>query len=291
MTLGEKIRSLRQAQGITQSALCGDVVTRNMLSRIENGAALPSLFTLSHLAKALGVSAGYFLEEGDDPLPYRKLSALPAVKRLYEKKRYAECLALSAALKGDDEVALIVSECLFALGRELYDKGELASAEKFFEETIETAKGCLYDLSHLEERAAGYRNAIARARTEKLPDFLPPKGEPYSETVEYHLYLYMLHVTKNARYDLAAGIYDTMKFSNTLYKKHISARLSMAAHNNSRAVTLLGDLLRDCGQEGDPLFRLALLTDMENASHLAGNFEQAYRCLVQKNALLSAFER
>ena len=292
MTLGEKVRTLRLARGITQSSLCGDVITRNMLSRIENDAALPSLPTLRHLAEELGVSAGYFLEEEEDPLPYRKLTTLPAVKKLYRKKRYAECLALTASLKGDDEAALISAECLFGLGLEFFRREHFASAENFFRQAVETAESCLYDLSALTERAESYRQAIARARAEKLPDFLPPRDAPFSETAEYYLYAYMLHVTKTVRYDLAAGIYDTMKFQNTLYKKHINARLSMAARNNSRAVTLLGELLTSSTEEHtDPLFRLNVLIDMENASQLAGNYEQAYKCLVQKNALLAGFEK
>ena len=36
--IGERIRAIRQRKGITQAELVGDSVTRNMLSRIENGA-------------------------------------------------------------------------------------------------------------------------------------------------------------------------------------------------------------------------------------------------------------
>ena len=40
MELGEKIRQARLEAGLSQRALCGDVITRNMLSQIET--ALPS---------------------------------------------------------------------------------------------------------------------------------------------------------------------------------------------------------------------------------------------------------
>ena len=37
MELGEKLRLARLEAGLSQRALCGDEITRNMLSRIENG--------------------------------------------------------------------------------------------------------------------------------------------------------------------------------------------------------------------------------------------------------------
>ena len=46
MELGNKIRTLRKKQNMTQSELAGEHITRNMLSKIENGEALPSLDTL-----------------------------------------------------------------------------------------------------------------------------------------------------------------------------------------------------------------------------------------------------
>ena len=43
MTLGEKIKQARQEAGLSQRQLCGDAITRNMLSQIENGSARPSM--------------------------------------------------------------------------------------------------------------------------------------------------------------------------------------------------------------------------------------------------------
>lgn len=63
MTLGEKIKSARLAAGLSQRQLCGDTITRNMLSQIENGTARPSMDTLSHFARQLGKPISWFLEE------------------------------------------------------------------------------------------------------------------------------------------------------------------------------------------------------------------------------------
>ena len=63
MTLGEKIKQARLEAGLSQRQLCGEEVTRNMLSQIENGAAKPSMATLSYFAARLGKPVSYFLEE------------------------------------------------------------------------------------------------------------------------------------------------------------------------------------------------------------------------------------
>ena len=63
MELGEKLRQARLEAGLSQRELCGDVITRNMLSQIENGAVSPSIATLRHLAQRLGRPMGYFLDE------------------------------------------------------------------------------------------------------------------------------------------------------------------------------------------------------------------------------------
>lgn len=63
MELGERLRQARLEAGLTQRALCGEAITRNMLSQIENGSAKPSMDTLRYLASRLGKPLSYFLDE------------------------------------------------------------------------------------------------------------------------------------------------------------------------------------------------------------------------------------
>ena len=64
MELGEKLRKARLEAGLSQRQLCEGIITRNMLSQIENGSAKPSMDTLRILAARLHKTVGYFLEEG-----------------------------------------------------------------------------------------------------------------------------------------------------------------------------------------------------------------------------------
>lgn len=63
MDLGKRIKQARLDAGLSQRQLCGDVITRNMLSQIENCSAKPSMDTLGYLASQLGKPISYFLEE------------------------------------------------------------------------------------------------------------------------------------------------------------------------------------------------------------------------------------
>ena len=77
MALGEKIRRLRVERGLSQRQLCGDQITRNMLSQIENGSARPSMETLRYLAAQLGKPVGFFLDEAPE-VPYNQAVLLQA---------------------------------------------------------------------------------------------------------------------------------------------------------------------------------------------------------------------
>ena len=65
MSLGQRIREVRLGKKLTQNDVVGDYMTRNMLSKIENGSATPSVRTLEFLAVALDVPISYFLDGGD----------------------------------------------------------------------------------------------------------------------------------------------------------------------------------------------------------------------------------
>ncbi len=80
MELGARLRQERLAKGLSQRQLCGDVITRNMLSQIENGTARPSMDTLLYLAAKLEKPVSYFLGGQTEK---------PAAERLIRQARAA----------------------------------------------------------------------------------------------------------------------------------------------------------------------------------------------------------
>lgn len=75
MDLSQKLKQARLDAGLSQKALCGDRITRNMLSQIENGSARPSMDTLRYLAGQLGKSLSFFLDEDAVTSPNQALMA------------------------------------------------------------------------------------------------------------------------------------------------------------------------------------------------------------------------
>ena len=69
MELGQRLKQARQEAGLSQRQLCGDTITRNMLSQIENGSARPSMDSLAYFAQRLGKPISFFLEESPIELP------------------------------------------------------------------------------------------------------------------------------------------------------------------------------------------------------------------------------
>lgn len=95
MELGKRLRQARLEMGMSQRQLCGEMITRNMLSQIENGVARPSMDTLRYLAERLGRPVSYFLEEGAVSSPNR--SVMDRVRLAFVQKD------LGTALKGLEE--------------------------------------------------------------------------------------------------------------------------------------------------------------------------------------------
>lgn len=131
MELGQRIREARLAAGLSQKALCGDTITRNMLSLIESGKAKPSMQTLRYLAEQLGKPISYFLEEDAILSPNQQFMA--AAKQAFSEKRYKDCLnALSGYTPDgifDDEAMLLqdlslleLAEAALADHRHIYAK-------------------------------------------------------------------------------------------------------------------------------------------------------------------------
>jgi len=102
MELGQKLRQARLEAGLSQRQLCGEQITRNMLSQIENGAARPSMKTLQYLAARLGKSVSYFLEETAVVSPNQQVMA--SARRHYDDGAYAEAALTLTLYREPDPV-------------------------------------------------------------------------------------------------------------------------------------------------------------------------------------------
>ena len=155
MELGEKILLARKEAGLSQRQLCGEEITRNMLSQIEHGSAKPSMKTLQYLASRLEKPISYFLEEDSVLLPNQK--AMFAAREAFQKKAWAEALEALNHWQGPNEVfdpqrQLLESLSLLALAEEAIGEGRYPYARELLERAGERTKDPAYPLKELEHR-------------------------------------------------------------------------------------------------------------------------------------------
>lgn len=141
MTLGEKLLQARQEAGFSQRQLCGDVITRNMLSQIEHGTAKPSMETLRYLAARLEKPVSYFLEEDAALSPNQAL--MEQARSSWESGAYAEGWLVLKAFRHPDPLlewewnhlsmlsAMAAAKAALQDGKPLYARQLLEEAEQF----------------------------------------------------------------------------------------------------------------------------------------------------------------
>src|SRR5256885_10530867 len=84
LRLGERLRQLRVAAGLTQSELAGDRFSKEYVSQIERGKTRPTAGTIEWLADRLGVDAGFLASGVATDERARPQGALSRAEALYE---------------------------------------------------------------------------------------------------------------------------------------------------------------------------------------------------------------
>ncbi len=90
MRLGDRLRQLRSAAGMTQSDLAGDRFSKEYVSQIERGKTRPTRETIEWLAAQLGVDAGFLTSGVASDERGRIEGALARAEALYEASEDGE---------------------------------------------------------------------------------------------------------------------------------------------------------------------------------------------------------
>src|SRR6266498_2475891 len=93
LRLGERLRQLRVAAGMTQTELAGDRFSKEYVSQIERGKTRPTGETIQWLAERLGVDASFLAHGVSADERGRVDSALARADALLEARRNDEALA------------------------------------------------------------------------------------------------------------------------------------------------------------------------------------------------------
>lgn len=151
--LGQRLKEARMEAGLSQRQLCGDVITRNMLSQIESGKARPSMPTLQYLAQVLGKPVSWFLDELPEQPP---VDPTPEQAReCYAKGQYQQCLELldscqQTAQGMEAELWLLRALCQIALAQQAVAENKIYYARSLLEKTALAGKHTPYYTPQLE---------------------------------------------------------------------------------------------------------------------------------------------
>ena len=180
MELGEKLRTARLEAGLSQRQLCGEEITRNMLSQIENGTAQPSMATLRYLARRLDKPVSYFLEEDALSSPNRRV--MDAAAAAWERDDAVEADRLLSEFRLPDAVYHREYTLLWVLTRlrlveKALEEGRLPYAGELLDAAEEQLAEMTYALPELRRRAVLLRGRISRKNAAALVRKLPSADE------------------------------------------------------------------------------------------------------------------
>ena len=91
--LGERVRRLRAAAGMTQTDLAGDRFSKEYVSQIERGKTRPTAETVEWLASRLGVDAGFLADGVSAEQRERVEAGLARAEALAESDQFEEAVA------------------------------------------------------------------------------------------------------------------------------------------------------------------------------------------------------
>ena len=170
MNIGKKIKDIRKQKGITQARLTNGVITRNMLSQIENGKATPSIPTLIHIANALDVPIEYLLSEEESIFDFTKKAFVEKLKKAYVSKKYSDCIYIweRSPKQSDDEIALILAYSYLEYGSILLSNGNLESASSMLEKSLEFANKTVYNTHDIRAKVSLFSAIAKNVQSPKL---------------------------------------------------------------------------------------------------------------------------
>ncbi len=284
MNIGRKIKTIRIEKLMTQNELAGDIITRNMLSQIENGNATPSLTTVCHLAKKLGVPAGYLLSEGEEEFIYNKTRVMRNIKKAYLDKNYEWCREMceSSFDEYDDEIELILTDCCMGEAESLIRNGKLYQAREMLDEALYHAQKTIYSTAIQQDR----RNIMFyllksisptldsnESDTDISKDFLNPElfGDVFCKYITILLNPGQDRRSDNDKFEKINYTSDYDK----LFISHIQAREKISMGEYRKAANILRSIM-DGDTAPERLLLFICCEDMEKCCKEMEDYKGAY---------------
>lgn len=289
--IGEKVRRVRVSRGLTQRELSVGTVSRNMLSMIESGNALPSIETLLHLSESLSVSAGYFFAEGDEERLYEKKELLSQVLSLIGERNFTEAAVLCEPyIDADGEMRLYYSLSHLNIAVYYLRDYMLSSAYVHLETVVGSSAAVPLIGKNLSGLCAFIMKLIDCVGNEDIPDELVRIEEQNDSIIpaSYLLYITAYRAVKYGDPDCGAAMLR-MGLLTGFHALHIRGAVLMATGDFDGATRLFDLALSS--DDGGFFSRYKLLCDLEFCRKSAGDFEAAYSLSTSRMEMLGMFSK
>lgn len=172
MELANRIKAARLEAGYSQRQLCGDVITRNMLSLIESGKARPSMDTLRHFSQVLGKPMSYFLDE--DAVTSPNQAIMQQAESAYASGDFPAVLSLLEEYRAPDTVFdqtryLLEMLTCEALAKQAISDGKKAYALNLLDQADDAAAKTVYAPDPGHRAVLRWQADPATAASARLP--------------------------------------------------------------------------------------------------------------------------
>ena len=158
MTLGEILRQRRLELGLSQSAVAGTQITRNMLSQLEHDQASPSLKTLAYLAEVLQIPIASLLGEKNADLQ----DALFIARTCFIQGDYPGCMqALLEKQPLPEEGILLLVRSTVETAKSYLQRGMVSEARTILQNIVHQEGGYLNESDRLAVFGALLECAVA----------------------------------------------------------------------------------------------------------------------------------
>jgi len=279
MNIGEKIKSIRKSKKITQSALAGQKITRNMLSAIERGRANPSLETVEYIAKKLGTPISYFFSDSDNLFFFEKEKNIKRIREALAAKSYKHCIDLCEKLSDtDDELSYIRAICHFELGKKEMQKGSLATASMHFSAYESFSSRTCYDLRTYTNAKNMYVCITKNIQSPLLEFDSNLFYISNDDATDFEFYKYFIHDYE-------------YPFKNQTFARHAKAKRDINDRAYREAISTLLEIENDKNKNNYHVYILfGVYSDLEQCYKQLFDFENAYRYASKKLSLFEGFK-
>lgn len=296
--IGKAIRELRKDKKLTQAQLAQGIVTRNMLSLIENGSATPSLQTLENISERLGVSPAYFFTFRNDFMHRVYKDHEEEVKKAYYNQKYDKCLELFnkyyglRSTKVTDELLLIGAESAMRVARQKVLKGAFESAVSAISYAKSYSDKCKLNTDWIYAQVFLYEAIIENTDcpAQALDKDYSLKVRRTTDSEIYN-YLYAIRLLDDSKGDEAAHFLKHNRIIDAGHKDHINAKFMLLSDSQLLKKEALDSLIGMIRQAPiyplNAISRYLILKDIEYAARAIDDYEMAYKYASMRLKIIS----